>query len=56
LEQNIHPKVLSEALGHVSLRITPDLYSHVQESMSQTAADAIEEVFGGSAAERTAGT
>jgi integrase len=42
-------RVVSEALGHASVGITLDLYSHVQESMSRTAADAIEEVFGGSA-------
>jgi hypothetical protein len=40
-------------IGHASVRITLDLYSHVQESMSRTAADAIEEVFGGSAAQGT---
>jgi hypothetical protein len=47
----VHPKVVSEALGHASVGITLDLYSHVQESMSRTAAEAIEEVFGGPAAE-----
>ena len=34
-----------------SERITLDLYSQMQESMSRKAADALEEVFGGSAAE-----
>lgn len=53
LERNVHPKVVSEALGHASVGITLDLYSHVQESMSRTAAGAIEEVFGGPTSEET---
>jgi hypothetical protein len=51
VERNVHPKALSEALGHASVGITGSLYSHVQDSMSRTAADTIEEVFGGSASE-----
>ena len=45
LEAGVHPKVVSEALGH-SVGITLDTYSHVMPSMSQVAADAIEAVFG----------
>jgi integrase len=47
LEAGVHPKVVSEALGHASVAITLDLYSHVMPTMSRTAADAIESVFGG---------
>jgi integrase len=46
LEAGVHPKVVSEAMGHVSVGITLDIYSHVLPSMSRTAADAIEAVFG----------
>jgi integrase len=37
---------VSEALGHASIGITLDVYSHVMPTMSQVAADALEEVFG----------
>jgi integrase len=46
VEANISPKTVSEALGHASVSITLDVYSHVLHSMSRTAADAIEAVFG----------
>ena len=44
----VHPKIVSEALGHASVGITLDVYSHVLPSMSKAAADAdaIEAVFG----------
>jgi integrase len=48
LEAGVHPKVVSEALGHATVGITLDTYSHVLPSMSRTAADAIDAVFGGS--------
>jgi integrase len=47
LERGVHPKVVSEALGHSSISITMDTYSHVMPSMSQAAADAIDAVLGG---------
>jgi integrase len=37
---------LSKALGHSSISITVDTYSHVMPSMSQVAADAIDAVLG----------
>ena len=46
LERGVHPKVVSEALGHSSIGMTLDTYNHVMPSMSQVAADALEEVFG----------
>jgi hypothetical protein len=51
-----HRKVVSEALGHISCEFMLDPCSRVQESTSRKATDAIEEVFGGSAAEGVAGT
>jgi hypothetical protein len=40
-------KVVSETLGHGSVGITLDVYSHVLPSMSPTDADAIDAVFEG---------
>jgi integrase len=45
LEAGVHPKVVSEALGHATVAITLDTYSHVLPSMSRTAADAIDAMF-----------
>ncbi|HEY8308955.1 MAG TPA: tyrosine-type recombinase/integrase, partial [Gemmatimonadaceae bacterium] len=41
LLHNINPKVVSERLGHASISITLDTYSHVLPSMQKDAADAI---------------
>jgi integrase len=46
LEANVHPKIVSEALGHASVGITLDTYGHVLPSMTGTAADAIEAALG----------
>jgi integrase len=47
LGQGVHPKVASEMLGHSSISITLDLYSHVTPTMQQTAVDALDAVLGG---------
>ena len=39
----MHPKVVSERLGHASIGITLDTYSHVLPSMQGEAADKINE-------------
>jgi integrase len=41
LRGGVHPKVVSEALGHASTAFTMDVYSHVVPSMQEQAADAI---------------
>ncbi len=46
--QGVHTKVVSEVLGHASVGITLDLYSHVTPSMAQQAVAAMEDVFSGS--------
>jgi integrase len=46
LDQGIHPKIVSEMLGHSAVGITLDLYSHVTPSMQHQAADAIDSLFG----------
>jgi integrase len=38
LTTNIHPKVVQERLGHASIRMTLDLYSHVLPGMQENAA------------------
>jgi integrase len=47
LEANVNPKEVSAALGHASVSITLDVYSHILPSISRRAADAIEGVLGG---------
>jgi integrase len=46
LDQGIHPKIVSEMLGHSAVGITLDLYSHVTPSMQHQAADALDALFG----------
>lgn len=41
LKQGIHPKVVQERLGHSSITITLDTYSHVTPGLQQKAAEAI---------------
>jgi len=42
LRAGVHPKVVSERLGHASIGITLDIYSHVLPSMQEEAADRID--------------
>ena len=41
----LHPKVVSERLGHASVGITLDLYSHVLPTLQQQAAQAFDDLF-----------
>ncbi len=45
LKEGIHPKIVSERLGHSSINITLDTYSHVLPGMQETAAIAFEEAL-----------
>jgi integrase len=45
LQAGIHPKIVQEALGHSSISITLDLYSHVTPNMQREAAAKLDEVF-----------
>jgi integrase len=45
LEAGVHPKIVSERLGHATTGITLDLYSHVAPSMDQQAAETIAGLF-----------
>jgi len=45
LAAGVHPKVVQERLGHSSIKITLDLYSHVTPTMQKEAALAMESVL-----------
>ncbi|HZU76710.1 MAG TPA: site-specific integrase [Dehalococcoidia bacterium] len=45
LTQGVHPKIVSERLGHASIGITLDTYSHVLPSLQSQAADAFDALF-----------
>jgi integrase len=42
LLEGVHPKVMSERLGHANVMITLDTYSHVLSGMQESAAELIE--------------
>jgi len=37
LKENIHPKIVSERLGHSSISITLDTYTHVSNDIEKSA-------------------
>lgn len=41
LKAGVHPKVVSERLGHATVGITLDLYSHVTPAIARDAADVV---------------
>ena len=45
LRAGVHPKIVSERLGHASVNITLDTYSHVLPGLQETAAAAIGQVL-----------
>jgi integrase len=46
LGRGIHPKIVSEMLGHTTVGITLDLYSHVTPTMQREAARAMDDLLG----------
>jgi integrase len=42
LAANIHPKVVQERLGHSSISVTMDIYSHLMPNMQSEAAMAVD--------------
>ena len=44
LKQGVHPKIVQERLGHASIRITLDTYSHVAPGLQQAAANRFDEI------------
>ncbi len=41
----VHPKVVSERLGHASIGITLDIYSHVLPGLQEAAAEKFDRIF-----------
>lgn len=47
LEQGVHPKVVSERLGHSSITVTMDIYSHVSQNMQAQVARQVDDLLSG---------
>jgi integrase len=45
LSKNVNPKIVSEMLGHATIAITLDTYSHVLPNMQSEAAKALEDAL-----------
>jgi len=45
LKQGIHPKVIQERLGHSSIQVTLDTYSHVAPGIQEKAAARLDDIF-----------
>ena len=46
LQKGVHPKVVSEILGHSQISLTLDTYSHVLLTLKAEAADTMQEALG----------
>lgn len=45
LSQGVHPKVVQERLGHSTIAVTMDIYSHVMPSLQREAAQHLDRLF-----------
>jgi integrase len=45
LKQGIHPKIVQERLGHSSIEMTLDIYSHVAPGLQEAAAKSFDQMF-----------
>ena len=45
LEQKVHPKIVQERLGHSTISMTLDIYSHVLPNLQQEAANKMDDIF-----------
>ncbi len=45
LQNNVHPKIVSERLGHSKVSVTLDLYSHVLPSLQDGAVSVFDDAF-----------
>ena len=45
LKQGVHPKIVQERLGHASIQITLDTYSHVAPGLQEAAANKFEKLI-----------
>jgi len=53
LKAGIHPKVVSERLGHANIGITLDIYSHVLPGLQEAAAEKFDRLFEGDDSEKS---
>jgi integrase len=47
LKEQAHPKFVQEMLGHSTIPLTLDTYSHILPDLQQAAADKMDTIFGG---------
>jgi integrase len=45
LKQGVHPKIVQERLGHSSIQVTLDTYSHVTPGLQESAAKAFDSII-----------
>jgi integrase len=45
LRAGIHPKIVQERLGHATISMTLDTYSHVAPTLQRAAAETLGELF-----------
>ena len=45
LKQGIHPKIVRERLGHATIAVTLDTYSHVAPGLQEAAAERFDELI-----------
>lgn len=55
VEHGAHPKVMAELLGHSSVQVTLDRYSHVMPHLSARLADRMDDAYLGAAPGESAG-
>jgi integrase len=53
LQAGVHPKIVQERLGHSSIRVTLDTYSHVMGGLQEAAAQRFDDFLSARAAEST---
>jgi len=46
VKAGIHPKIVQERLGHSSIQITLDIYSHVAPGLQEAAANRFDDILG----------
>jgi integrase len=44
LKHGIHPKIVQERLGHASIQVTLDTYSHITPGLQEAAANGFDEL------------
>ena len=54
LQAGVHPKVVQERLGHSSIRVTLDTYSHVIGGLQEAAAQRFDDLLTATSAENVA--